>query len=148
MTAREIIVGSDQYIQECLLRDEILRTPLGLSLFDEDLEKEKGDFHFGLFLPDGHLGACLIVVPLSPTDVRIRQMAVASIHQGKGMGRRIMTEVEDILRKRGMTKVVIHARASVVGFYEKLGYTVVGEEFMEVSISHRMMEKIIRTDNR
>ena len=77
-----------------------------------------------------------------------KKVAIVTGAAGKGMGRRIMTEVEDILRKRGMTKVVIHARASVVGFYEKLGYTVVGEEFMEVSISHRMMEKIIRSDNR
>jgi predicted GNAT family N-acyltransferase len=37
--------------------------------------------------------------------------------------------------------VTLHARADVVGFYARLGYTVQGEPFTEVSLTHRAMTK-------
>ena len=39
-------------IWKMCIRDshEIMRVPLGLSLYDEDLEAEKDQFHFGLYL--------------------------------------------------------------------------------------------------
>ena len=35
----------------------------------------------------------------------------------------------------------MHARETAVGFYEKLGYKVVGDKFTEVTIPHYVMEK-------
>ncbi|HRF26714.1 MAG TPA: GNAT family N-acetyltransferase [Ferruginibacter sp.] len=35
----------------------------------------------------------------------------------------------------------MHARDSAVGFYEKLGYKVIGEGFMEVNLPHHLMVK-------
>ncbi|MEJ7682070.1 MAG: GNAT family N-acetyltransferase [Segetibacter sp.] len=35
----------------------------------------------------------------------------------------------------------MHARKSAVGFYEKLGYKIVGDEFLELNIPHYIMEK-------
>jgi len=37
--------------------------------------------------------------------------------------------------------MVMHARKTALGFYEKLGYNVVGDEFTEVTIPHFVMEK-------
>jgi predicted GNAT family N-acyltransferase len=33
-------------------------------------------------------------------------------------------------------EVILHARKDVVSFYEKLGYRIVGEEYIEASIPH------------
>ncbi|HSE64026.1 MAG TPA: GNAT family N-acetyltransferase, partial [Thermoanaerobaculia bacterium] len=74
---------------------------------------------------------------------RIRQMAVSPIHQRKGLGKRLMNELEANLRWRGFTNLVLHARASAVGFYETLGYTIVGDEFMDVTVPHFRMVKVI-----
>jgi hypothetical protein len=46
-----------------------------------------------------------------------------------------------IVRSRGFTNLVLNARASAVGFYEKLGYAVIGEEFIDVTIAHVRMVK-------
>jgi predicted GNAT family N-acyltransferase len=35
----------------------------------------------------------------------------------------------------------MHARSNAVGFYEKVGYRTIGEQFMEVTIPHFIMEK-------
>ncbi len=140
MTFTEIPYGSSAYQAECLLRHEVLRVPIGLSLRDEDLSNEWDQLHFGLF-DDDELVACVIAVVLSPTEAKIRQMAVSPEHQGKGRGRRIIEGLERHLAERGVTYFSMHARMSAVGFYLKLGYSKVGEEFTEVGISHVRMEK-------
>jgi predicted GNAT family N-acyltransferase len=35
----------------------------------------------------------------------------------------------------------MHARKNAVGFYEKMGYQVTGDEFTELTIPHYIMEK-------
>jgi predicted GNAT family N-acyltransferase len=52
-----------------------------------------------------------------------------------------MNELEANLRARGFTKLALHARASAVGFYKKLGYTVSGDEFIDVTVAHFKMVK-------
>ncbi len=143
MFFREIAFGTDEYRLECALRNDVLRKPLGLALTVEELAKEEGQLHFGLFEPDDNLVACVVAVKLSPTDARIRQMAVSPIHQRRGVGKRLMKELEANLRSRGFTTFVLHARASAVGFYEKLGYEVVGDEFVDLTVAHFRMVKVV-----
>ncbi len=140
MTFTEIPYGSEAYQAECALRHEVLRLPIGLSLHDEDLSSERDQLHFGLFDED-ELVACVIAVLASPTEAKIRQMAVSPEHQGKGCGRRIIEGLEEHLAARRVTYFSMHARMTAVGFYGKLGYSKVGEEFTEVGIPHVRMEK-------
>lgn len=46
---RLIEYGSEDYKAELEMRNEILRKPLGLSIYDEDLGQEKPYFHIGAF---------------------------------------------------------------------------------------------------
>jgi len=39
--------------------------------------------------------------------------------------------------------MVLNARKTAVGFYEKLGYEKIGEEFPEINIPHYKMRKIM-----
>ncbi len=68
-------------------------------------------------------------------------MAVEKTLQGKGIGASIMNYAENVARDRGYKILVMHARKTAIGFYEKLGYVVTGNEFTEVSIPHFVMEK-------
>ena len=145
MEFREIAFGSAEYEQECNLRNGILRRPLGLNVYDENLERERGQLHFGLFDSDGAIIGCAVAVPLSETLAKIRQMAVAEASRGQGLGRRIMESVEERLRLRGFRELTLHARVVAAGFYTKLGFSVVGEEFVEVTVPHVAMRKNIWT---
>ena len=144
MTFREIEFGSDDFRKECELRNEVLRLPLGLNLYLEDISLEEQQMHFGLFDQYGNLAACVIAVTSSSGHTKIRQMAVNGGHRGKGLGRNIILCLEEHLAERGMTYLFMHARISAVGFYEKLGYARVGNEFIEVGIPHVRMEKHIQ----
>jgi len=139
----EIVYGSDLHRKELSLRDEVLRKPLGLKM-PETVQEEASCRHFGLLEGDGLL-ACLMAVPAGPKSVKIRQMAVAPPHQGKGLGRKLMEYAEDELRAAGIEHFHLHARDHAVGFYQKLGYTSAGDPFVEVGIPHLRMEKRIHS---
>jgi len=124
------------------LRNDILRKPLGLSLNKEELDKEKDDILMGAFEDEKLLGCCLLT-RVDPYTVRLRQMAVPNNMQGKGIGRALMIFAENIARDLGYRKLCMHARKTAVGFYQKLGYSITGDEFTEVTIPHYIMEKAL-----
>lgn len=137
---REFAYGSDAYRQECELRQRVLRTPLGMNLYDEDLTGEAAQLHFGLFDRDV-LTASVIAAPISATEVKLRQMAVEPKLQGQGYGRTLLQRVEADLLTRGYGVASLHARITAVGFYAKLGFMRVGEEFLEIGLPHVKMQK-------
>lgn len=140
MALRMIDHGTREYQQMVHLRNEMLRKPLGLAFTEEELEQEKDDILMGAFEDDRLLGCCMLT-PLSGGTVRLRQMAVPNSMQGKGVGRALMIFAENIARDLGYKKLCMHARKTAIGFYQKLGYSISGEEFLEVTIPHYIMEK-------
>jgi len=142
MALRMIDHGTKEYQQMVNLRNEILRKPLGLLFSDEELEKEKEDILMGAFEDDRLLGCCLLT-RMDDGTVRLRQMAVPNSMQGKGIGRALMIFAENIARDLGYRKLCMHARKTAVGFYQKLGYGIAGDEFVEVTIPHYIMEKAL-----
>ncbi|HEU5366524.1 MAG TPA: GNAT family N-acetyltransferase [Hanamia sp.] len=143
MPLKQIDHGSKEYEQMIKLRFEILRKPLHLDFSKEELEKEKHDILIGAFEDDKMLGCCLLT-KVDKHCVRLRQMAVQNNLQGKGIGASLMNFAENVARDHGYKKIIMHARKTATGFYEKLGYTVAGKEFIEISIPHLVMEKKLR----
>jgi GNAT superfamily N-acetyltransferase len=140
MALKIIDHGSVEYRQMVKMRDDILRKPLGLRFTPEELEEEKENILIAAFEDDDMLGCCMLVEEKSDT-VRLRQMAVLNNLQGKGIGRALMTFAENIARDRGYRVLSMHARKPSVGFYEKMGYQIAGDEFIEITIPHYVMEK-------
>jgi predicted GNAT family N-acyltransferase len=140
----EISYNSPEYRMECELRNVVLRVPLGMNLQDEDLTTECSQRHFGLFLADGVLVACAIAVPIPADEAKIRQMAVREEHQGQGYGRFLLTRLQEALVADNVSHLSLHARLHVAGFYESLGFTRTGDEFIEVGIPHVKMEKFLQ----
>ena len=140
MALKIIDHGSAQYQLMLKLRDDILRKPLGLSFTNEELEIEKDYLLIGAFEDDKMLACCMLVEE-NPKTIRLRQMAVLNDLQGKGIGKALMIFAENLARDRGYQKITMHARKNALGFYEKMGYIKTGEEFVEITIPHYLMEK-------
>ena len=132
--------GSHEYRQMVKLREDMLRKPLGLGFTPQELEEEKNNMLIAAFEEEDILGCCMLVEENSQT-ARLRQMAVLNDLQGKGIGRALMSFAENIARDRGYKILSMHARKNAIGFYEKMGYRVAGNEFTEVTIPHSVMEK-------
>ena len=140
MALKIIDHGSEEYRQMVKLRDEMLRKPLGLGFTPEELDAEKDNMLIAAFEDEDILGCCMLVEEKSDT-VRLRQMAVLNDLQGKGIGRALMNFAENIARDQGYKILSMHARMNAVGFYEKMGYKVVSDQFTEVTLPHFVMEK-------
>ncbi len=140
MAVKLIDHGSKDYEQMIALRHALLRKPLGLSFDDAELKDEINDILIGCF-DDDKLEGCCLLTEAAPGVLRLRQMAVTSGLQGKGIGKVLLQFAENIARDRGYKKIIMHARKTAVGFYEKLGYEVTSTEFEEVTIPHFIMEK-------
>lgn len=143
MPLKQIDHGTKEYEQMIKLRFEILRKPLHMTFSKEELEREKNDILIGAFEDDKMLGCCLLT-RVDQNCVRLRQMAVQNNLQGKGIGASLMYFAENVARDAGYTKILMHARKTAIGFYEKLGYSIAGEEFAELGIPHVIMEKNLR----
>jgi len=140
MALKQIDHGSKAYQQMVQLRLEILRKPLGLSFTNDELDKEKNDILIAAFDEDQMLGCC-ILTKIDDRRIRLRQMAVQKKLQGKGIGESIISFAENIARDKGYKILMMHARDTAIGFYEKFGYTIKGEQFEEVKTKHHVMEK-------
>lgn len=140
MALKQIDHGSKEYLQMVKLRNDILRQPLGLSFTAEELAKEKDDILIGAFDEDDLLACCMLTKATSDS-LRLRQMAVQNNLQGKGIGASMLHFAENLTKDKGYNKIIMHARETATGFYEKLGYKIVGDKFTEVTIPHYVMEK-------
>jgi len=74
-------------------------------------------------LPDGHIG----------------RMAVLKEWRGQGFGSAMLHKLLQELTQRHQHKALLNAQTSAVPFYEKFGFQVLGEEFMEAGIPHVKM---------
>ena len=143
MALKQIDHGTKEYQQMVKLRSEILRRPLGLSYTPEELAREKEDILIGAF-DDDEMLACCLMTKVDNMCLKLRQMAVQNNLQGKGIGASMMNFAENVARDAGYHKVIMHARKTATGFYEKLGYKISGNEFKEITIPHFVMEKKLR----
>jgi len=140
MPLKQIYHGSKEYQQMIKLRNDILRKPLGLSFSEKELEEEKNNLLIGAFDEDELIGCCMLT-PVDSQCAKLRQMAVLKNQQGKGIGDSIIQFTENIARDKGYKVLLMHARDTAIGFYEKYGYKVKGDKFIEVNVSHHVMEK-------
>ncbi len=142
MGLKQIDHGTKEYQQMVQLRKLILRQPLGLSFTKEELDKEKDNILIAAFDEDEMLGCCMLT-KIDDNTLQLRQMAVNNNLQGKGIGASIMSFAENLSRDRGYKKLIMHARKTATGFYEKFGFKVKGAEFLELNLPHHVMEKKI-----
>jgi predicted GNAT family N-acyltransferase len=122
------------------LRLHVLLEPIGVPKTYIEREKEKDDFLIGAFSDDVLVGCC-VLTPKNKNLIQLRQMAVFTAMQGKGVGAAIVSFAEEIAALNGFKILMMHARSVVVDFYRNCGYEFVGEEFEEVGIKHFKMEK-------
>ena len=76
------------------------------------------------------------------SEAQIRYMATEANCRNVGIGKAIVERLETIAYAHGVERVVLNARDNVVGFYERLGYVVIGAgPTLFNEIRHQKMEK-------
>jgi predicted GNAT family N-acyltransferase len=71
----------------------------------------------------------------------IGRMATDAPARGGGHGAALLAELHRQAALRGAGEVELHAQVSARGFYERAGYSAVGEEYEEAGIAHITMRR-------
>lgn len=132
--------GSRAYDELVHLRHKLLREPLGLSFSEQDLDAEYEETILAITREEIWI-ACLHLKPTDGDAIKLRQMCVHPDFQGQGLGESLVNAAEEVTGELGFSEIVLHARETAVGFYEKCGFAIDGEPFEEVGLPHRLMRK-------
>jgi ribosomal protein S18 acetylase RimI-like enzyme len=141
----EIAHGSQAYAQAVRLREAVLRRPLGLSFTQQELDDEAASHHIVAVEGDDDSACvgCLVLLPVDAEVVRMRQVAVRPDRQRQQIGSALVAFAEQSARARGYREMVAHVREPAIPFYARLGYERRGSRFVEVTLPHFLMRKII-----
>lgn len=84
-------------------------------------------------------------IHLEADPPHVYQVCVAHEARGTGVGSAVMDALVDMAREAGAPAVTLHARVHAIGFYEKLGFTAFGPEFLSgrTNTPHRAMRRTL-----
>lgn len=132
---------SKDYYQALAVRDKILRQPLNLQFDPAQLAAENLDIHIIAKVGSKVVGT--MIMTIVNDNAKMRQVAVLSEFQSKGVGKKMVEAFEQLSKSKGLNSIVLHARETAISFYKNLGYYVEGERFEEVGIPHWKMSKLL-----
>jgi len=72
-------------------------------------------------------------------DAKIGRMAVLKSYRRKGVGAALLKRAILAANRLHARRIYLHAQVAVTGFYERMGFRVVGRIFDEAGIAHRKM---------
>lgn len=80
-----------------------------------------------------------------PDYAKVGRMAVLRAWRKSGAGRMLMDALTAEALRRDVPRLILHAQVQAIGFYQRCGFAVVGDEFDEAGIPHRRMERQLRS---
>ncbi len=97
--------------------------------------------HLVLFEDGAPIGCCRYFPDPTGDGYLLGRVAVLSSHRGRHLGAKMLAEAEKDLQNRGVKKLSLSAQLRVKDFYQKQGYTPMGEIYMDEHCAHIHMEK-------
>ena len=87
---------------------------------------------------------CLRIYVKEAGVLQIGRVAVIESLRGTGVGRMMMRQaISYVTENSSDEKIYLEAQTYAIGFYEKLGFKVISDEFLDEGIPHKGMELLI-----
>jgi len=116
---RRIVFVEEQHVPEELELDEFDETSHHVLALDNN----NTAIGCGRIKPDGQIG----------------RMAVLKDWRNKGVGNAILETLLNRAKESGLNEIYLHAQVTAIEFYEKSGFIVNSNEFMDAGIPHKTM---------
>lgn len=118
-------------------RSEIFLLEQGIVCQDMD-DEDYNSLHC-FFTEEGKVTAYLRAFYIDKQTVKIGR--VLTLKHGNGTGRELMNRsLKAIEEKMNCKKITVNAQKQAMGFYEKLGFKVTSDEFLEERVIHVKMD--------
>jgi len=135
------LVTSDRELKGAFqLRRQVFAEEQGIS---EDLVLDRHDgeaLHMVVKARERVIGTARVLF-LADNQAKLERMAVLKPLRHKGIGKGIVSFLNEELRNRHIEQVVLHAQYTVVAFYKSCGFEELGLPFWEAGIKHMKMQR-------
>jgi ribosomal protein S18 acetylase RimI-like enzyme len=146
MLTIRIPATSKEWEQYYDLRFKVLREPWGQLKGSEILTDEDQADH--AMVIDDETQQIVGVARMqtnTPTQGQVRCVAVSPEVQGMGVGKLLMSYLEEIAQQKGIQEIVLDARENAVKFYLSIGYEIIGDSYLLFGvIPHFKMRKELK----
>ena len=133
---KKVFFSDKQEIEKCFnIRQEVFVKEQKCDPKDE-YENEEESIHF--LLIDNNEPVATSRYRKTQFGIKMERFAVLASKRKKGYGLKILNFMIKDLSNNKEVKY-LHAQVQVVGFYEKVGFKKIGEQFDEVGIMHYKM---------
>ncbi len=126
-----IPINIEEWEQYYDLRFKVLREPWGQLKGSEVLnDEDKADHAMVVDSENKKIVGVARMQTNTPTQGQVRCVAVLPEVQGRGIGKLLMSHLENIAQQKGFKEIVLDARENAVKFYLSIGYEIIGESYL------------------
>lgn len=133
-------VSSPEDIQKCFaIRTQVFVEGQNVPIEEEVDGHDENSEHYLLLVDEQPVAAAR--VRFMEEEAKIERVAVLQEHQGRGYGKLIMTRILfDLKHHEIIKKAKLSSQVHAIPFYEKLGFIICSEEYMDAGIPHKDMK--------
>jgi predicted GNAT family N-acyltransferase len=136
--------GKDEFKAYYQLRWQLLRAPWNQPQGSEIDDLEDSCIHLMAVSDNKEVIGVARLQYNSSEEAQVRYMAVTRKYERQGVGRALITTIEDQASDSGIQTIVLDAREPAVDFYKKLGYQVIEKSYLLFDeIQHFRMVKTL-----
>ncbi|MGA8279221.1 MAG: GNAT family N-acetyltransferase [Rhodanobacteraceae bacterium] len=117
------------------VREQVFIVEQGVLQSDEWDTQDERSRHVLALDSEGHAVGTARLTP----DRCVGRMAVLSQWRGRGIGSAMLRVLLEQARALGYRIIEMHAQTHALSFYERFGFTPIGDEFLECNIPHQSM---------
>lgn len=136
----KIVKNSTELEQAFKIRQEVFVTEQGVPLENELDNYEEVATHI---IGYDNENMPIATARFRPYDngVKVERVAVLSNQRKTGTGKSLMLFIQQAAQELGYNELILNAQTQAQHFYERLGYSPIGDVFMEENIEHIKMTK-------
>ena len=96
------------------------------------------------FFKDGDkIVACIRACYTDESKTEVKISRVLTLSHGNGLGKQLMGEtIRAIKEKLPYERLIVHSQKQAVGYYKKMGFVEISDEFIQSGIPHIKMQYI------
>ena len=133
------IAQTDKEKEKCFeIREKVFMDEQKVPAELEWDELDEVSTHFYLTCNDIPVGTVRLAVFDSEIG-KIGRMAILKEYRRNGFGKVIMENIINYAKQNKIKKLVLASQSYITEFYEKLGFKVIGDEFLDANIPHFKM---------
>ncbi len=99
--------------------------------------------HIVVYENDVAVGTCRVFWNKKEQGYHVGRIAVLKNYRGKGYGTSLVNEAINLTKSLGGNVIRLGSQLHAVGFYEKLGFTSDGEEYLDEGQPHLPLAKYV-----